>query len=68
MTSSSQTGSQNDGITLLAIGDVHLGTRPASVPSDLTEWDVDPRELTPEAGESTRVDELRRRERRGHDR
>jgi len=32
----------------MAIGDVHLGTRPASVPSDLV--GVDSRELTPEAG------------------
>ena len=37
------------GACLLAIGDVHLGTRPGSLPEELGEWGVDPRELTPEA-------------------
>lgn len=38
-----------DEIKLLAIGDVHLGTRPASLPDGLDEAGVDPRALTPEA-------------------
>lgn len=37
-----------DELTLLAIGDVHLGTRPSSLPEDL-ELEVDRRALTPEA-------------------
>jgi len=46
-----------DGVArLLAIGDVHLGTRPASLPPDLGDWGVDPRELTPEAALGTAVD------------
>ena len=56
MTSSSWTGSRNHDITLLAVGDVHLGTRPVSLPGDLTDWDVDPRELTPEAALGAAVD------------
>jgi DNA repair exonuclease SbcCD nuclease subunit len=36
-------------LRLLAIGDVHLGTRPGSLPEALDEEGVDPRDLTPEA-------------------
>jgi len=35
-------------LRLLAIGDVHLGTRPSSLPEHLDESGVDPRDLTPE--------------------
>lgn len=35
---------------ILAIGDVHLGRRPSSLPPELAEAGVDPRELTPEKG------------------
>lgn len=38
-----------DDLTLLAIGDVHLGTRPGSLPEGLDAEGVDPRWLTPEA-------------------
>jgi DNA repair exonuclease SbcCD nuclease subunit len=38
-----------DELKLLAIGDVHLGTRPGSLPEGLDEAGVDPRSLTPEA-------------------
>ncbi len=34
---------------LLAIGDVHLGTRPGSLPESLADFGLDPRELGPEA-------------------
>ncbi len=44
------------GVTLMAIGDVHLGTRPASLPPDLDELGVDPRDLTPEAGLAAAVE------------
>ena len=37
------------GVTLLAIGDVHLGTQPGSVPEDLADYGIDGRALTPEA-------------------
>ena len=36
-------------LTLLAIGDVHLGTRPSSLPESLEDSGVDPRTLTPES-------------------
>ena len=36
-------------LSLLAIGDVHLGTRPSGLPDELPEWGVDPRSLNPEA-------------------
>jgi DNA repair exonuclease SbcCD nuclease subunit len=41
---------------LLAIGDVHLGTRPGSLPEALSQWGVDPQELTPEAALDAAVD------------
>ena len=44
------------GACLLAIGDVHLGTRPGSLPEELGEWGVDPHELTPEAALEAAVD------------
>jgi DNA repair exonuclease SbcCD nuclease subunit len=57
MGSNSATGSRGDSVTLLAIGDVHLGTRPASVPGDLTESGVEPGELTPEAALGVAVEQ-----------
>lgn len=45
----SDSESSSGDLTLLAIGDVHLGTRPASLPEDLASCGVDPRALTPEA-------------------
>ena len=48
--------SSGDELKLLAIGDVHLGTRPTSLPEDLEDWGVDPRALTPEAALRTTVD------------
>jgi predicted phosphodiesterase len=50
MTPFSNSQGAEQGVTVMAIGDVHLGTRPASLPPDLDELGVDPRELTPEAG------------------
>lgn len=46
---SSSSRSDSDELELLAIGDVHLGTRPGSLPEGLDEAGVDPRALTPEA-------------------
>ncbi len=43
-------------LKLLAIGDVHLGTRPGSLPADLDASGVDPRTLTPEAALAGAVD------------
>lgn len=48
--------SASDDLVLLAIGDVHLGTRPSSLPDDLDEWGVAPRTLTPEAALRSAVD------------
>ena len=41
--------SETDGVRLLAIGDVHLGTRPGSLPESLLECGVPVSDLTPEA-------------------
>jgi len=41
---------------LLAIGDVHLGTRPSSLPENLDSSGVDPSALTPEAALRVAVD------------
>ena len=41
---------------LLAIGDVHLGTRPSSIPEEAAEWGVDPLRLTPAAALESVVD------------
>ncbi|MFP6656319.1 MAG: DNA repair exonuclease [Myxococcota bacterium] len=43
-------------LKLLAIGDVHLGLRPASLPDGLEEEGVDPRALTPEAALRRAID------------
>jgi len=45
-----------DELTIVAIGDVHLGMRPASLPENLDHEGVDPRTLTPEAALSATVD------------
>ena len=39
----------DDRATILAIGDVHLGTRCSGVPGFVSSWGIDPRELTPSA-------------------
>jgi exonuclease SbcD len=46
---SSSSRSEPSELRLLAIGDVHLGTRPGSLPEGLDDEGVDPRDLTPEA-------------------
>lgn len=53
---SSSSRSDIDEITILAIGDVHLGTRPGSLPEGLDDEGVDPRSLTPEAALLAAVD------------
>ncbi len=49
MARSSSSRSDAGELVLLAIGDVHLGVRPGSLPEGLDEEGVDPRDLTPEA-------------------
>lgn len=49
MSSHSHSHSDSNELKLLAIGDVHLGTRPGSLPESLDEGGVDLHELTPEA-------------------
>jgi len=41
--------SNDRGVRLLAVGDVHLGTRPASLPDDLSASGIDARQLGPAA-------------------
>ncbi len=41
--------SSDRGVRLLAIGDVHLGTRPGSLPDDLSASGIDARQLAPAA-------------------
>ena len=38
-----------DGATLLAIGDVHLGTRCSGIPDAVMDWGINPADLTPAA-------------------
>ena len=52
----SDSTSTSDELQLLAIGDVHLGTRPSSLPEDLASFGIDPRDLTPEAALGAAVD------------
>ncbi|MCP4003059.1 MAG: DNA repair exonuclease [bacterium] len=56
MTLFSDPESSTDDLKLLAIGDVHLGTRPSSLPEGLSDLGVDPRALTPEAALLAAVD------------
>ena len=56
MTSASTDQGKSNGVTLLAIGDVHLGVRPGSIPEDIVDHSVDPRDLTPEAALGAAVD------------
>ena len=39
----------NDNARILAIGDVHLGTACSGIPGGISDWGVDPRQLTPAA-------------------
>ncbi|MDE0047871.1 MAG: DNA repair exonuclease [bacterium] len=39
----------SDSATLLAIGDVHLGTRCSGIPDAVMDWGIDPADLTPAA-------------------
>lgn len=52
----SNSGPTSGDLTLLAIGDVHLGTRSSSLPEDLASFSVDPRDLTPEAALAATVE------------
>ncbi len=45
-----------ESVSLLAIGDVHLGTVCSGLPHGISSWGVDPRELTPAAGLRLSVD------------
>jgi len=56
MNAAVESNGANGHATVMAIGDVHLGTRPASLPPDLGEHGVDARELTPRAGLAIAVD------------
>ncbi len=46
----------NDSASILAIGDVHLGTACSGVPGVISSWGVDPGELTPAAALRLSVD------------
>lgn len=45
-----------DRAEMLAIGDVHLGTRPSGVPGDVASWGAGPEDLTPAAALALAVD------------
>ena len=45
-----------DAASILAIGDVHLGTACSGLPGGLSNWGFDPRELTPAAALQSAVD------------
>ena len=42
--------------TILAIGDIHLGTTCSGVPGEISAWGLDPRELSPAAALKSSVD------------
>lgn len=46
----------DDGATILAIGDIHLGTACSGLPDALSSWGLDPGELTPAAALMRSVD------------
>jgi len=48
--------SEPEGVRLLAIGDVHLGTRPGSLPVNLADFGLEVSDLTPEAALSGAVE------------
>jgi DNA repair protein SbcD/Mre11 len=43
-------GTLSAGAVLLAIGDVHLGTRCTGLPDDISSWGIEPNEISPAAG------------------
>jgi exonuclease SbcD len=45
-----------DSALILAIGDIHLGTRCSGLPDDLLSWGIDPEDLTPAASLKLSVD------------
>ena len=45
-----------DNAQILAIGDIHLGTRCSGLPDDLLSWGIDPEDLTPAAALKLSVD------------
>lgn len=49
-------GDMNEGVSILAIGDVHLGAPCSGVPRGISSWGVDPGELTPVAALRRSVD------------
>ncbi len=46
----------NEVASILAIGDVHLGTACSGLPDEISDWGVDPRDLTPAATLRSTVD------------
>ena len=52
----SDPASRDGDLTLLAIGDIHLGTRPSSLPDEISQLGVELRDLTPEAALNAAVD------------
>ena len=43
-------------LSILAIGDIHLGTTCSGLPSDISAWGIDPQKLTPAAALERAVD------------
>jgi len=46
----------SDSAVILAIGDIHLGTRCSGLPDDILSWGIDPADLTPAAALQLSVD------------
>ena len=46
----------NKDISILAVGDIHLGTTCSGLPSDISSWGIDPQKLTPAAALERAVD------------
>ncbi len=54
--STSDKSEKADSAVILAIGDIHLGTRCSGVPDEISSWGIDPEDLTPAAALKASVD------------
>ena len=54
--STSKKSETDDRAVILAIGDIHLGTRCSGVPDEISSWGIDPEELTPAAALNAAVE------------
>jgi DNA repair exonuclease SbcCD nuclease subunit len=56
MMSTSDKSEMADSAVILAIGDIHLGTRCSGLPDEISSWGIDPEDLTPAAALTASID------------